>query len=193
MSITNDEYWTQFSKFVSVIPKQYLSVLLVLHDKLDGKNIKWVVSGDLAELLRTVKVEPDCIEIVTSKNDAHQIFQIVQEFEPSQMSFLTQLLPRKAMVAEKEYSVYIRSYYFDFIADAVKVKVEGNLQFKVGSWDWGDVFDFEPEYVTIVGKKTALTPLSIASELYHCLGWIDRVEKISEVTKKLHKPKKAVK
>ncbi len=92
-------------------------------------------------------------------------------------------------LTEKSYPVYIRSYYFDFNINNVKVKVEGDLQFKVGEWDWGDVFDFTPEYVYVVGKKIAVTPLSIASELYRSLGWTDRVEKIREVTQKSHVPK----
>ena len=185
MSISSEEFWKQFSHFVSVIPKKYLEALLILHEKLDDKNIRWTVSGDLAELLRIVKVEPDFIEIVTSKNGAHQIFQAVQQFKPNQMSYLTQLLPRNAVVEGKEYPVYIRSYFFDFNVNDVKVKVEGNLQFKIGDWDWGEVFDFTPDYVYIVGKKTAVTPLSIASDLYGNLGWIDRVEKINKVTQKL--------
>ncbi len=67
MSISSKDFWDQFSKFVSTIPKPYVDALLALHEKLEGKNIKWVVSGDLAELLRIVKVEPDCIEIVSSR------------------------------------------------------------------------------------------------------------------------------
>ena len=193
MSVSKKEFWAQLDHFVSVIPKPYLDALLILHEKLDDKNINWIVSGDLAELLRTVNVEPDCIEIVTSKNDANQIFQIVKEFEPSQISFLTQLLPRNAVIEGKEYLVYMRSYYFDFCVNTVKVKIEGNLQFKVGDWDWGDVFDFTPEYVYVVGKKTAVTPLSVASDLYSCLGWIDRIEKINEVTQKLHAQQKPTK
>jgi len=185
MGISNEEFWKQFSHFVSVIPKKYLDALLILHEKLNGKNIRWTVSGDLAELLRIVKVEPDCIEIVASKNGAHKIFQAVQEFKPNQMSYLTQLLPRNAVVEGKEYHVYIRSYFFDFNVNDVKIKIEGNLQFKVGDWDWGEVFDFAPDYVYVVGKKTAVTPLSIAFDLYRNLGWTDRVEKINEVTQKL--------
>jgi hypothetical protein len=185
MSITNDEFWDQFSHFVSVIPKQYIDTLLTLHQKLECKNIKWVVSGELAELLRIVKVDLDDIEIVTSKEDAQKIFQVLQEFKPEQIAFQTQRLSRNAVIDGKEYSVNVRSYYFDFKVNSVKVKVEGDLQFKVGDWEWGDVFDFILEYVYVVGKKIAVTPLTVALKLYESLGWTDRVEKIKEVTQKL--------
>lgn len=62
----------------------------------------------------------------------------------------------------------------------MKVKVHGDLQFKVDDWDWGDVLEFDPEYVYVVGAKIALVPLSVKSELYQNLGWIDRVEKIKQ-------------
>ena len=87
MSYTNKDFWDQLSHFVNVIPQEYLDALLILHEKLGDKTIKWIVNGDLAESLRIVKVEPDCIEIVTSKDDAQQIFQAVQEFDPTANHF----------------------------------------------------------------------------------------------------------
>lgn len=183
MSISNKEIWDQLSNFVSAISKQYFDALLALYEKLEEKDIKWVINGDLAERLRIVKVEPDCIEIVSSSEDVQKIFQAVENFAPRQITFQTMKLARNAVVGGKEFPVYIRCFYFDFNLKSVKVKVEGDLQFKVGEWDWGDIFDFTPDYVYVVGKKIAVTPLSIASELYRGLGWSDREEKIREVTK----------
>ncbi len=184
MSYTNKDVLNQLSQFLTVIPQQYVEALLTLHDKLEDKKVKWIVSGDLAESLRTVKVEPECIEIVTSKIGAKQIFQAVQEFKPQKVSVQTQRLPRNALIEGEEYPVYAKSHYFEFNVNEIKVKVQGNLQFKVGEWNWGDVFDFDPEYVYVTGKKTAVTPLPIKYELYQYLGWIDRAEKIKQVIKK---------
>jgi len=189
MSNINKDIWNQLSHFVSAIPKQYVDALLTLHEKLGDKDIKWVLSGDLAECLRIVKVEPGCIEIVSSSEDAQKIFQAVQDFAPRQITFQTTKLSRNAVVDGKEFPVYVRCFCFDFKVNNVKVKIEGDLQFRVGEWDWGDVLDFTPDYVYVVGKKIAVTPLSIASELYRSLGWTDRVEKIKEVTKKSHVPR----
>ncbi len=189
MSNLNKDIWNQLSHFVSAIPKQYVDALLVLYEKLENKNIKWVINGDLAECLRTVKVVPNCIEIVSSSEDVHKIFQAVQDFAPGQITFQSKMFSRNAVVDGKEFPVYIRCYYFDFNVNSVKVNVEGDLQFKVGEWDWGDIFDFTPDYVYVVGKKIAVTPLSEASELYRNLGWTDRVEKIREVSQKSHIPK----
>ena len=184
MNYTNKEALNQLSQVLTITPQQYVNALLTLHDKLDDKKVKWIVSGDLAERLRTVKVEPDCIEIVTSKVDAEKICLAVQEFKPQKISVQTQQLPRNVVIEKKEYPVYARSHYFEFNVNGVNVKVEGDLQFKVGDWDWGDIFDFIPEYVYVAGKKTAVTPLPIQFELYQTLGWTDRAEKISQVIKK---------
>ena len=140
----------------------------------------------MAERLKIVQVDPDCIEIISSKDDAEKIFQVLSEFKPEQITFQVQRLPRNAVIGGKEFPVYIRGYFFDFHLNAVKVKVEGDLQFKVGEWDWGDVFEFTPDYIYVVGKKIAVTPLSIASELYAVSDGLDRVEKINEVVKKSH-------
>ena len=171
----------QVNPLLIIVPPQYVSALLKLHEKLDGKNIDWAISGNLGESLRTVRVEPDCIEIVTSKKAAQQIHDAVTEFNVQTIVFLVQQLPRKASIQAKEYPVYIRSHYFEFDIDGVKVKVHGDLQYKVSDWAWGDTFQFEPDIVYIVGKKTSVVPLQVKYELYKGLGWSDRAENISKV------------
>jgi|WetSurMetagenome_2_1015567.scaffolds.fasta_scaffold83506_2 hypothetical protein len=184
MSYPNNLFWEQLDRIVSVINKPYLDVLLALHEKLDGKNLKWVVDGDLSECMKVVRVEPDCIEIVTSTHDAQKIFKIVQEFNPSPIQLQTRQLHRHAFAGGKGYPVYSRSYYFDFKLKDVLIKVQGDLQFKVADWDWGDVYDFQPEYVYVVGKKIPVTPLAIKQQFYESLGWNDRSEKIKQTIQK---------
>jgi hypothetical protein len=183
MNKTNRDYLNQLSPFLTIIPQKYVDTLLTLHSKLNNKNIKWVLSGNLAQRLRLVKVDPDFVEVVTSKDGAEQINQAVQEFKPQKVSVQTKQLSRNAVIGGKEFPVYSRSYCFEFMIKDVTVKVEGDLQFKVGNWDWGDVFDFEPEYVCVTGKKIAVTPLAILHELYQMLGWVDRAEKIAQIIK----------
>jgi hypothetical protein len=173
-----------------IVPPQYVSTLLKLHEKLDSKNVEWALSGDLGEALRTVRVEPDCIEIVTSKGGAEQIHDAVEEFRPQQLTYTVQKLSRNASIHGDEYPVYIRSYYFEFNVDGIQVKVHGDLQYKVNDWDWGDTFQFNPDTVYIVGKKTSVVPLTVKYELYMNLGWLDRAEKITKVfaiSEKIHK------
>lgn len=178
MSYTYSDIWKKLSGIVTAVPQQYVDALLILHDKLEGTGIQWIVDGNLAERLKMVNEEPDCIEIVCSKQDAERVFQAVQDFKPKSIGFQTQQLSRNAIIEGQQYPVYVRSYCFDFILKGLKVKVQGDLQFKVGEWQWGEVFNFAPDYVNIVGKRIALTPLQIRRELYDCLGWNDKLEKL---------------
>jgi hypothetical protein len=167
-----------------IVPTKYVTAISSLHQRFEGKNINWVVNGDLAEALRTVQVEPDCIEIICTKQDSEKIFQVVQDLNPSPINYQYRQLTRNAVIDGSEFPIQVRSYYFDFNLESVMVKVQGDLQFKVGDWDWGDIFLFAPEYVYVVGKKTAITPLTIKAELYQYFGWTDRFEKVKVVIQK---------
>jgi hypothetical protein len=177
----NQEVLNKLYEVLNIVPAQYVNALLSLHQRFEDKNIDWIVNGDLSEALRTVTVNPENLEIVCTKKDAEKIFQAVQDLNPSPLKLQTRQLPRNASIDGRELPVYIRSYYFDFNLNSVLVKVQGDLQFKVSDWDWGDVYLFAPEYVYVVGKKTAVTPLSVKAELYQYLGWIDRYEKVKHV------------
>jgi hypothetical protein len=165
---------------ISIAPRTYIDALLVLHRKLDGKNIEWAVGGDLGEVLRTVNVEPDCIEILTSKEGAEKIVEATLEFAPRTVALEIQRLPRNATIEGKEYPVYTRSYYSEFNIGAVHVKVHGDTQYRLNDWDWGDKVEFTPDYVYVVCKKIAVVPLTFKAEFYQSLGWADRAEKIKQ-------------
>ena len=189
MSNANSDFMEQLEHVLTVIPQQYVGALLTFHKMVKGKNIEWAVSGDLGEALKAVKVDIDCIEILTSKEGAGQIMQSVQEVQPTKINHKIQQIPRNAIIEGKEYSVFIRSHFFEFSIDSVRVKVHGDLQFRVDDWDWGDKLIFSPEYVYVVGHKMAVVPLSVKYDLYERLGWTDRLEKIKRVvTKQKQKP-----
>jgi len=174
----------QLSRVLAVIDPIYIDTILSLHKRLDKEHIFWAIGGNLGETLRAVQVEPDCIEILTDRKGAAQIFMAFKEFSRKGVLFQTQRLERKAVAEDMEYPVYARSYYFDFSLNGVKVKVYGDLQFKVGNWEWGDKLEFTPEHVSVVGAKTAIVPLRLKYQLYQDLGWADRAEKISQVIDK---------
>ncbi len=164
-----------------VIPPGYVQAILKLHEKLEGKGVEWALGGSLGEALRTVKAEPDCIEIVTSKMGARQIYDAVIEYNPTAVSETVQELPRKTSFQGKDYPVYTKSYYFEFAIDGIPVKVHGDLQYRVNDWEWGDILQFEPDTVFIVNRKTSVVPLQVQYEIYQSLGWTDKAESIRQV------------
>jgi hypothetical protein len=172
---------SQLSNVLTVVDKTYVETLLQLHRKLARRGIEWTLSGDFGEALKTVQVTPDCFEIVTSRRGAAQIFLAVQDCNPTGVYFQTHKLSRNALLDGKEYPVSVRSYYFEFTINGVKVKVYGDMQLRVGVREWGGKFDFTPEHVYVMGEKTAVVPLSVRYEIYQQLGWTDRAEKILQV------------
>lgn len=171
----------QTKPYSTLVPPKFIAVVLKLHEKFENKNIWWALGGDLGEALKSVRVDPDCVEIVTSRFSAGQIHDSVEEFNPGQIEYGVQLLLRNAVVAQIKYPVYIRSYHFEFSINQIKIKVFGDLQFKVNDWEWGDKLEFEPSTVRVVNRVTNLVPLYIKYELYQALGWTDRMEKIGRV------------
>jgi hypothetical protein len=181
---SSHEILNKLYRILNVVPTNYVNALLALHQRFEGKNVEWIINGDLSEALKTVNVTPEAIEIVCTKQDTDKMFQQVQDLSPSPLNMQTRQLARNALIDGKEYPVYTRSLYFDFSVNNVLVKVQGDLQFKVGDWDWGDIYLFAPEYVYVVGKKTAVTPLLVKAELYQYLGWSDRFEELKRVIQK---------
>jgi len=165
-----------------IIKKAFIDSILTIYKKLKDSGIGWAVGGDLGEEMLRVEVEPDSIEILTDKEGVKKIFKRMGEYDPKEIKILEQRLSRNASIMGKDYPIYVRSHHFEFYIDTVKVKVHGDLQFKVDDWDWGDVLEFNPDYVYVVGAKIPVVPLSVKHELYQSLGWNDRVEKIKQAT-----------
>ncbi len=190
MHVTDiDNIKRQLSEVIGFIDPIYVNALLALHKKLANQHVDWAVSGELGEALRTIQVKPDCIEIVTSKKGAIQIFLAVKELDPLGVFFQTQRLDRNALVNGIEYPVYVRSHFFEFTLAGVKFKVYGDLQYRIGNWDWGDKLEFTPEHVYVVGAKTAIVPLQVKYEIYEALGWTDRAAKIKSAIEKRIAPR----
>jgi hypothetical protein len=187
MSPLNKDLEELMNPLVTLIPLKYLDALLLLNSKLEGESFQWAISGKLGEALRTVHVDPDCVEIVTSKEGAKKIFQAVGEYHPQKFKLRTETLARPAVIGEKEYPVRIRSHFFGFDMSSVKVKVYGDLRFKIADWEWGDKLEFEPDYIYVVGQKMAVLPLQLGYYLYRGLGWIDRAEEVRKVLSRKYK------
>ncbi len=177
----------QLKRVLTTVEPAYVDAVLALHKRLAKEHVEWALSGELGEALRNVQATPDCVEIVANRKAAAQIFLKFRELSDKGIYIQTQKLDRSAVVEGKEYPAYTRSYYFDFLLDGVKVKVHGDLQYRIGSWEWGDKLEFTPEHISVTGVKTAVVPLHVKYEIYQGLGWADRAEKIRQALTKFSK------
>jgi hypothetical protein len=147
---------------------------------------KWAVGGDAGELMMGVNVKADYLEILTTKEGCDEICKELAEYQTLAPAVAERKLAREADVEGKMLPVYIKSYYAELTVDGVKVEVHGDEQIKVAEWDWGDPLDFKTDYTYIVGAKLPLVPLALKSELDLGLGWLDRVELISDAVMQKH-------
>jgi|WetSurMetagenome_2_1015567.scaffolds.fasta_scaffold184177_2 hypothetical protein len=177
----------QLTRVLTTVEPTYIDAVLGLHKRLAPEHVEWALGGELGDALRNVNSTPDCVEIVASKKAATQIFLKFRELSTEGIYIQTHKLDRNAAIEGKEYPVYTRSYYFDFILSGVKIKVHGDLQYRIGNWEWGDKLEFTPEHISVVGVKTAVVPLQVKYEIYQGLGWTDRAEKVKLALTKLSK------
>jgi aminoglycoside-2''-adenylyltransferase len=171
-----------------VLSKLLLDATITIGKKLEDCTNKWAISGDVAEVISGVNVEPDLITILTSKEGCDEISGRLAKYSIAPATVVERRLEREASIQLKSYPVMIRSYLASFNIEGSKLEVYGDLQIKVGEWDWGDPVDFDPDYVYVVGVKVPVVPLQLKSEIYNGLGWRDRATKIHEaVVRSRHK------
>ena len=141
---------------------------------------KWAFGGDAGETVRGVKVNADHLEIVTTKAGTEEICTLLKEYVTLPPAELEKKLARDAFVESVTFPVYVKSHYAELDVDKVRVEVYGDMQYRVGEWEWGDPIDYEADYVIVVGAKVPTLPLWLKSQLHMGLGWYDRVELISD-------------
>jgi hypothetical protein len=153
---------------------------------LAGLSSKWVISGNASEIMMGVNLQADDIVILTTKDGCEEICRRLSDHKPSIPNSVQTKLGRDADVGGTMHPVYIKSNYAELFMDNVKVKIHGDLQIKVGEWEWGDPLDWEAQYTNITGVRIPIMPMVLKSELYLGLGWLDRMELISEATHRAH-------
>ncbi len=161
-----------------VLSKPLLDATIVIGRALEHCANKWAIGGDVAEVISGVNVSPDHIAILTTAAGCDEITNKLAKYQVEPPDRVEKKLEREAEVDLKPYKVRIKSYTSTFNIEGSRLDVHGDLQIKVGDWDWGDTLDFEPDYVYVVGVKVPIVPLKTKTELYTGLGWMDRATKI---------------
>ncbi|SRR6266568_990794 len=163
-----------------VLGKPLLDATIVIGKSLAGCTNKWALGGDVAEVISGVNVQPDHITILTNRQGCDEIAGKLSKYLVKPPTVIERALERNAKVDFKSYPVSIKSHASGFNIDGTSLDVHGDLQIKIGDWDWGDPLEFDPDYVYVVGVKMPVVPLKMKSELYTGLGWTDRATKIHE-------------
>jgi len=163
-----------------MLSQPVLKAVIKLGEELKDTHAKWAIGGDAGEIMKGVNVQTDIIEILTSKEGTQEICTRLGEYVAVAPSVAETKLERAADIDGKMLPVYIRSNYAELSVNGVKVKIYGDQQIKVAEWDWGDPLDYTADEINVVGTKVPTVPLRLSSELDLGLGWLDRVELISD-------------
>ncbi len=175
-----------------ILPQPLLKATVKVSALLADLDERWVIGGDIGELLLGVDVKADHLEIVTTRKGSEVIGAKLQhaplrsagEVEEGTSNLgpkdTEKKLERLADCSGNLYAVSVRSHYVEGVLDGIRVEVYGDLQYRVGELEWGDPLVFEPTKISIIGTSLSVFPLGLKSEIYLALGWVDRVDKISE-------------
>ncbi|SRR6266550_4601053 len=166
--------------FPGYIQPKFIDAVVLVNGTLRNSGAVWSIGGDLADAMREVDVRPEYIELFTNQDGAAKIHNAVRQFRPTELKVVEQRLARDADIEGAKRPVFIRSHFFQFAVGSVNFNVHGDMQFKVGDWEWGDTLDFIPEQINIVGEKFFIVPLLFRIELYRSLGWTDRADAITK-------------
>ncbi|MDA4135934.1 MAG: hypothetical protein OK449_02890 [Thaumarchaeota archaeon] len=165
---------------IVILPAPLLRATVKIGTMLKDAQAKWALGGDAGEIIKGVNVRTYYLEIVTTKEGTEEICMLLADYMTLAPAASEKRLSRDADFGGKMLPIYNRSHYAELKVDGVRVEVYGDLQFKVAEWDWGDPIDYEVEFVNIIGKNVPTIPLRLKSELDLGLGWLDRVELISD-------------
>lgn len=166
---------------IVILAQPLLKAIIKVGKPLKDVKAKWAVGGDAGEVMMGVNIQKaDHVEIITTKDGCHEICTILSQYVTTPPAQAEKKLPREADVEGKILPVYVRSEYAELTVDGARVEVYGNEQIRVGEWEWGDPLDFEPEAIYVVGVRVPVVPLRLKSELALGLGWLDRVQLITD-------------
>jgi hypothetical protein len=168
------------------IPVEFVRCLVEIGPKVQKSGAWWSLSGDVSENMLDVHVRPTEIEIVTDAGGLEKIFTALSGYNPTPIAAKEWKLERLAEPDGNQYPVFARSNCTELTVKGAKVTVHGDYQMKVGEWEWGDAFYFDPVLINVAGVDIPVMPLRLRTEIYLMLGWVDRAKEISEAYARSH-------
>jgi len=131
-------------------------------------------------------VRPKEVEAVTEGAGLQETLGRLSEYRPTEPAPTERRLERDAEIGGKSLPVLSKSVSAGLTVEGVPVLIHGDYRLKVGEWELGDAVVFDPIVMNVAGVPLPVMPLRIASEIYLTLGWVDRVEKISDAVARAH-------
>ncbi len=152
--------------------EKFLLILKIVSEKL--KDIPWVLGGSSSLYLQGIDVKPRDIDIITTKENAFKINEILKEFEINPVEF-----------SETE---KIRSYRGTFKIQDKEIDILGDFSEKINN-NWINLAEKRLKTYTLVTMgdlKIPVTPLEQHLESYTFLNREKDLEKIEKIKKRMN-------
>jgi len=150
-----------------MIDRQFVNALRIITSELENEEINWVLGGSVNLALQGVDVSPRDIDIVTDKQGAFKIGELLKDYE----------IKKVGLTRSEKFS----SYLGKFRIKGLEVEVIGSLRTKTSKGKWAK--SFKPKHkVTLKLKemKIPASPLEVELKAYEILGRTETLQKIRE-------------
>src|SRR5260221_1533117 len=131
-----------------MIDRAYLDVLRMLHARLSGAGIVWVVTGSLGFALQGVPVPPHDIDLQTDAGGAYAIARLFAEDAVRPVAFSS--------------AAMIRSHFGALAIAGITVEIMGDIQKRLPDGHWDDPVDLERHRRVVGGAGRPLAVISPA-------------------------------
>ena len=157
-----------------MIDSKIITALRIICDKLTQRDIRWVLVGSTSLTLQGVNVTPRDIDILTDKDGAYKINELLKDYE--------------VQPVEYRQSERLQSHLGEFRISNVKVEVMGDYREKVkGEWQNLDSRLVSPAIIQFAGMQLPVSPLRAQLRSYESSGLEKDVTKIKEIREVLEK------
>jgi hypothetical protein len=148
-----------------MLNQRIMKALRIIHDTLKDTRINWTLGGSINLLLQGVDVAPRDIDIVTDKQGAISIGELLKNYEIKKVRYVE---------TEK-----IASYLGKFEIEQVEVEVIGEPRIKTTNGGWAQFFVPKHRQIrNLEGMRIPLILLEDELKAYERLGRKDKVQKI---------------
>jgi len=148
----------------SIDPK-IIAALLALHGSLKGRAVRWAVMGSLSHALQGLKIQPNDIDITTTRRGAHKIEQLLE--------------PHVTRPVTYSQADRVRSHLGELTLHGVKVQIIGDMETSTDNRTWTPLPNDHPHpHIKVAGASIPVRTLEQETQTYTRLGRTERAEKL---------------
>jgi len=147
-----------------MIDKNFLTVLRKIHNRLQDRQLNWVVTGSLGMALQGMDIEVHDIDLQTDRQGAYEIEKLFSD--------------KVIVPVHFRESKRIRSHYGALEIDGIKVEIMGDLQKHLDDQTWEEAVKVEcwRLWAEVDGMRIPVLSLEYEYQAYLHLGRTEKAQ-----------------